>query len=610
MDLLRTSLFVFSTLIISACTQEPQPSAPLAQDSERQTQYGAVIGKTDQHETFAWLDIPFAAPPVGELRWREPQPPQPWSAPREANEFGNPCPQFGSILSGIGGDLGEVVGSEDCLSLNVWAPQTASPEKPLPVMVWIHGGGNSAGTANTYNGSHLASDQKVVYVGFNYRLGLLGSFAHKSLRNTSDNPKDASGNFAVLDMIAALTWVRNNIAEFGGDPNNVTIFGESAGGRNVYAMLASPLAKGLFHKAIIQSGSTHTTEMELAESLLKESGEGYSNSSNEVLAHMLIREQRIAEAQDLSRYLSDKSDIEIANYLRQQTPANLMAHIPAPAIGMFRAPQSLADGHVLPKQSLLELLAQPDQFNAVPVILGTNRDENKLFMAQDSRWVDNLLGFIPRIKDPEKYSRYASYFSEQWKILSVDEPAERLTAHMPQQVFAYRFDWDNTPSSWLADMPALLGAAHGMEISFIFGDFEGGLEIPFVNTEDNLQDRLKLSEAMMSYWGHFAHHGYPSNGGVSEFPNWNPWSDTNNLMILDGEKDGVRMANLKLSANYLKQRIAQDPAIKTQKERCQLYAQTFLAAFNANDFWNTDEYQNYGASGCSSYNPYQFRLTP
>jgi para-nitrobenzyl esterase len=196
------------------------------------------------------------------LRWRAPLAAAPWTGTRTATAMGSPCIQFWGPISGLKGHEGDVVGAEDCLYLNIWAPAAASTpaaDERLPVMVWIHGGGNTIGTGNTYNGSHLAGSQKVVVVTINYRLGVLGWLSHPALREGAANAADASGNYGVLDMIEALRWVQKNIAAFGGDPANVTVFGESAGGHDVFALLASPLAKGLFQRAIVQSGSLRTS---------------------------------------------------------------------------------------------------------------------------------------------------------------------------------------------------------------------------------------------------------------------------------------------------------------------------------------------------------------
>ena len=239
--------------------QPTQPAVhPAAPETLRQTTAGPVVGFVDELNTHGWTGIPFAAPPVGDLRWAAPRLPEPWQEPLQAVTFNNACLQLWGILAGTDGELGQVVGSEDCLYLNVWAPAGSSDldSEPLPVMFWIHGGGNTIGTANTSNGARLAAEQNLVVVTINYRLGVLGWLSHPALRQAERSAHDASGNYGTLDMIAALQWVQYNIASFGGDPDNVTIFGESAGGRNVYSlMFLSPPAAGLFHQVIAQSGT-------------------------------------------------------------------------------------------------------------------------------------------------------------------------------------------------------------------------------------------------------------------------------------------------------------------------------------------------------------------
>ena len=227
-----------------------QPKVP---DSTtlRSTTHGDYVGFSDLQGTRAWLGIGYAQPPVGELRWKAPLPPEPHIDTVQALNFKNACPQLASAMTTneVNATASGYVGSEDCLYLNVWSVPNAVGR---PVMVWIHGGGNSIGSARSYPGAILAATENVVVVTINYRLGFLGWFNHPSVLEGSE--LDLSGNFGTLDTIRALEWVRQNIAVFGGDPDNVTIFGESAGGFNVLTLMASPLAEGLFHKAIVQSG--------------------------------------------------------------------------------------------------------------------------------------------------------------------------------------------------------------------------------------------------------------------------------------------------------------------------------------------------------------------
>ena len=225
---------------VSAATADPVPQV--------KTSLGAVRGVTSG-TVDAFLGIPFAAPPVGPLRWRPPQPGAPWSGVRDATAYGHDCMQkpFASDAAPLG-----TTPDEDCLVANVWRPHDPSA-KSLPVMVWIYGGGfvNGGSSPEVYSGAKLA-ESGVVLVSFNYRLGRLGFFAHPALRQ--DHPEEPKGDYAIMDQIAALKWVRDNAKAFGGDPNNVTLFGESAGGVSVHFLMAAPQARGLFQKAIIESG--------------------------------------------------------------------------------------------------------------------------------------------------------------------------------------------------------------------------------------------------------------------------------------------------------------------------------------------------------------------
>ena len=245
----------------------------------REPPAGPVRGFISTAGALAWQGIPFAKAPLGALRWRAPQPLDPWTETREALAFGSPCVQLPVNMEGSGIDPNAPYGSEDCLFLNIYRPDTADdPSDPLPVMVWIHGGGNSIGEASQFDGSRLAISQNVVVVTINYRLGPLGWFLHPQVTGTGESEADRAGNYGNLDQIAALQWVQANIATFGGNPANVTIFGESAGGRNVITLLLSPTANGLFHRAISQSGYSYFPEAEVAERLHPYSSERIVNA--------------------------------------------------------------------------------------------------------------------------------------------------------------------------------------------------------------------------------------------------------------------------------------------------------------------------------------------
>ncbi|HEM47360.1 MAG TPA: hypothetical protein ENO23_10000, partial [Alphaproteobacteria bacterium] len=257
--------------VVGCAADRATPSREIDETSLRHPPAGDVVGYTGQYGSHVWSGLPYAAPPRGELRWRAPRPLARWSGRYEATRPATPCPQIASTFAGVvDQEPGTHAGDEDCLQLDVYAPRMEPEALPgedarLPVMVWIHGGGNVVGHAGFYDGGHLAQSQDVVVVAIHYRLGPLGFFRHAALRADARNALEASGNFGLLDQIRALEWVRDNIAAFGGDPANVTVFGESAGGRDVLALLLSEPARGLFHRAIAQSGAVRYAPLEESE---------------------------------------------------------------------------------------------------------------------------------------------------------------------------------------------------------------------------------------------------------------------------------------------------------------------------------------------------------
>ena len=309
---LGTALVILVALAPSCRHSETPPAAEPLAASLRHLPTGAVLGTRGLHGGHVWKGIPYAAAPVGKLRWRAPQPLEAWSGAREAIRFGSICPQFASPLGGDhSAPAGTIVGDEDCLYLNVYAPAFAADAVPtakerLPVMFWIHGGGNTVGASSFYNASRLASEQNVVVVSANYRLGLRAWLRHPTPTAGLD-PIERSGNFGTLDLIAGLRWVRANVAGFGGDPANITIFGESAGGQNVFTLLGSPLASGLFQRAIAQSGGSWGSSIAEAEHFADDAEPGDPRSSGELLLELLQRDGRATDREQAKRVLAGMS---------------------------------------------------------------------------------------------------------------------------------------------------------------------------------------------------------------------------------------------------------------------------------------------------------------
>lgn len=596
-------LLVVAAAIYALFSTRPEPARVAAPESIRTPSGGAVVGSVDDEETHAWLGIPYAASTAGDNRWRAPQPAAPWGETLEALNYGHACPQIASLFAGVDGEPGSASGSEDCLSLNIWAPQfepdaLPSGDAALPVMVWIHGGGNTVGSSAHYPSPLLASRENLIVVTLNYRLGLLGWFSHPALQATAANAADASGNYGTLDTIAALDWVQNNIAAFGGNPDNVTVFGESAGGRNVYMLLASPLASGLFHRAIVQSGSASTMPLNIAQNTMDDAPAGHENSSGETLLRLLQQTDNALSREAAVQKAAAMSPQETAQYLRAQSLAQLLAGLGTDS-GMYSAPQTFRDGHVLPKETLFQVFKNPRNYNSVPIITGTNRDELKLFMAMDPQYSDRVLGLIPRIRDQAAFDNEAAYHSDRWKLAAVDEPADIMTAGGHRAIYAYRFDWDEGGSVGITDWSKALGAAHALEIPFVFGDFEGLFPIPRLFTSANRKGREALSENMMSYWAQFARTGNPDRGTDGDLPQWTTWqTGLGGMMLLDSpEGGGVRMSQSRLRLADFRRRLENDTIITTTEARCELYTQMFNTTSWGTELFDPGEY---AALGCSS----------
>ena len=562
---------------------------------------GDVVGFADGHGTFAWLGVPFAKPPVGELRWRAPRALEPWTGVRQALALSPLCAQL-DIFAVL--DKHAISGSEDCLYLNIWAPRMtagAAAEAHLPVMAWIHGGGNTMGFAQATPGSHLAGTQQVVVVTLQYRLGYFGWMSLPALRDAAETPADASSNFGLLDLIAELQWIHDNIAAFGGDPGNVTVFGESSGAADVMALLASPRAKGLFQRAISESGDVHAVPRSEAENYSDDAEPGQADSSREFVNRLLIADgapDRVA-AKVKQQSMDGKA---LLAYLRGKSAKEVLAVVKGSGFGMYRAPSNIRDGVVLPDKPLIEVFADPAQYNAVPVMLGANRDEFKLFMMGDKDLTETRFGFLPRIKDLAAYNRTTGYFSEKWRAEAVEGAAAVLHKSQGDTVYAYRFDWDDEPAYSLVNLHDLLGAAHSTEINFVFGD-DVTTGLPFMRSSANGPGRDALSDQMMGYWATFARDGKPGNGGKDANPVWQPWSDSGpSLMVLnDPAHGGPAMAVMHERMADLKARLRTDAALNDTQARCKLYYGLFHAGFGGNEYWSDAEYKDLG---CAGYGPY------
>jgi len=528
---------------------------------KRHTRFGTIVGidDSDNTGTYAWKGVPFAKPPVGALRWKAPSDPDAWREPRKTQQFGNACVQYGRIYGPgsnnrydltIAQTLNQAVGSEDCLYLNIWRP--ANRHGDLPVIVFVHGGSNVSGyTADpVYDGAALAKAANAVVVSVNYRLGIFGFLNLPQLKEGVDSAED-SGNFALLDIIKALEFVNREIPRFGGNPNRVTLMGQSAGAINVYAMLTSPLVVNarprLFDRAAALSGG-----ISLASNLAPGSLPTLNPASIYLLqGNALLRKQLIADglaADDASAdaYIASHSAAQLAAYLRSKTPAALLNTLlfRLAALGLAGS-GPIPEGTVLPVDPIAAINA--GHYLKVPILAGNTRDEAKLFptflalfgSGSGRAVTDAQLFTIQFNYNPDAAPQIAI---EQWippQYLPVTKPGTGfnamtdrlnsiffirsrdnvLNALKAQQgdVWYYRFDWDQEPAPW----NDIYGAAHVFDLPFVFGNFGPSLFANVMNSTANRPGRLDLSDAMMRSMGAFARHGDPNNRSLGvHWPAW------------------------------------------------------------------------------------------
>lgn len=478
---------------------------------------GGLIEGTLCGDIAVYKGIPFAAPPVGDLRWKAPQPVRPWEGTLETKEFA-PSP--------IQADDG-LVTSEDCLYLNVWTP-AKTPSDRLPVMVWIYGGGFSIGsTSYPYSDGMELARKGVVVVSIAYRVGYLGFMAHPEL--SAENENGVSGNYGLLDQIAALRWVRDNIAAFGGDASNVTVFGQSAGGISVSMLCASPLAKGLFRRAISESGGSFSPcRMD-----------SYPGENMKTL------EMAESDGYAYAEGLGARSLTEL-----RSLPDSVFAR-PYDATG---GAWPVVDGYVIPDDQYR--LYEAGRYNDVDILIGYNSDEGESFTASDSathiynvrerffEYAPRLLEAYPVTANPVPKSgrdllRDASFGWHTWTWACLQAGTGR------SHVFVYYFDRN------LHDPQSDLGSVHGQEVGYVFQ-----------HTDDSLPGDQELKRQIGEFWTNFARTGNPNGDGLPAWPEFTadshrvmhltnegshegPVPDESSMLVLDGYFAARRAGQLK-----------------------------------------------------------------
>jgi len=460
---------------------------------EVSTKDGRVAGVTVEGVS-SFKGIPFAAPPVGELRWRPPAAPVPWSGVRDGASFGPSCPQMSAFVDDatLAKFAGEGGVSEDCLTLNVWKPEPASSQ-PAPVLVWIYGGAFIGGASSKplYDGAELAR-HGVVVVSFNYRVGRLGFFAHPALTKSAP-PGEMLGNYGLMDQLAALNWIQTNIAAFGGDPANVTIFGQSAGGASVNMLMLAPQARGLFAKAISQSGFPRwgTRPIRAAE-----------NSAEDIGVEFASREGIVDDTGEAAARLRA---LPLKDVMTSDPPVDIDRTAPEPIIdGTFlpgNAPALMAAGRVAP----------------VPLMTGGTSCDASIFG-------DDTLDLFT-FAEP-KGQLFTSLYPGAQEDAVVAAMTDRIEtepvrfqarAHdaSRQPVWVYYYDYKHPGARRPGECA---GAPHGAEIRYVFGNLSVVAPVPGISySAEGASDR-RLSRQMMAYWLAFAKTGNPNGPGRPRWP--------------------------------------------------------------------------------------------
>ena len=553
-----------------------------------ETSSGIVDGYKKGRVAF-WDDIPYAKPPIGDLRWK---------APRKiinsknkiTSKENNFCVQRPSSLGGVDGD-GDFVGTEDCLYLDVTAP-IKKTSNLLPVMFWIHGGGNTSGLKDLYDFNKMVKRHNVIVVRINYRLGPFGWFTHPSIQDYQSG-KDKSSNFGTLDIISALEWTKENIELFGGDPNNITIFGESAGGHNVFSLLVSENSRGLFHKAISMSGYTTSVNPNDAYKQSQKSSTS-AHTSSEIIKKILATKN----------YSDDSySEEDVRNILYNLTTDEFFQHY-YDRETYEEIPLLTSDGLVIPKIGLRDALYEKDHINSVPTIAGSNRDEVKLWIGTAEYFVN--LEFSPvgsvlnipkvKLKDEDAFEAFNYYRSNAWKIRGVDIPLKGLHASGNNNLYAYRYDWDDHRRYVVADFKKLIGAAHATEIPLLAGNSKlvGGYPLSDLIYPPG-RSKLFTSRNMMKFWTNFAKTGKP--GKSTNSVKWESIvnnGDLGNSYIILDSRQNLKMNSEIKTFKSLAEELYEDNRVN-ELEKCVILLQMFT--FVGNDFY--DENIKYYPGSCN-----------
>jgi para-nitrobenzyl esterase len=494
---MKRILFIAFALQLSLLTFAGEPTLTV------QTKQGTVQGK-EEHKISVWRGIQYAKAPVGDLRFRAPQPVDSWTGTKEAFVYSPVCPQYHGPM------LDNQKESEDCLTLNIWSPAADGAKRP--VMFWIHGGGfiGGSGSSELYDGAKLAAKGDVVIVTINYRLGPLGF-----LYFGKNHPEGFENNLGIKDQLAALRWVKDNIAAFGGDPETITLFGESAGAISVQTLMGIPEAKGLFKRAIVQSGNPD----------ILWSADVATTVTNKFLKLVNVSPDNLQQLKTISA--------DTLNYYLDKLLTEL---IKEPKINKLFAPT--VDGVLIPEQLTASISKGSNQ--GIDLLIGTNKDEANLFatkrlgMAPTS--AKQLTPYLVSLQDTTRIKLLDSYkaYPRRSGIMSLLTdatfaiPSIRYAELQSKyaSTYMYRFDWSSIPLKLIK-----LRACHGIDVPFVFGNFESGMAKK-IGTLANKKQIRHISATMQQAWLNFAKTGNPNGENV---PEWKKYNSTQRNTLVFGK---------------------------------------------------------------------------
>lgn len=476
----------------------------------RETQFGSVMGY-EEDEALIWQGIPYGGDTSGENRWQAPTDPQPWSETLDATQAG-----VVALQAGADG----VTGSEDALNLDIYRPNNETED--LPVLVYIHGGNNQTGQAQEISGKSFVSSQDAIVVSVNYRLGPLGFNPLPALKTGSD--EENSGNYAMLDLAKSLDWIRANIGEFGGDSNNITVSGFSAGGRDVMAMLISPLFEGKFDKAISFSGGMTIADEEKSQDIFAES-----------IAPLVV-EDGVKNDEDQAKKWLLTSDEEVKDYLYNLDGIRLVGLMSNAGIRMDVFPHLYNDGTVIPTEGF-----DTETYNSVPLIMLTGEQEFSLFSRFDPYFAEAVSdGSIDTDQDISgQYDFVNKYGGQLYSLFNLEDSAIKMSSNYNAPIYGMEILFGENPD-YISEEMAKIGSFHGVFVPLLDTDSESYAEL--VTDSYESQGAKELSVMFQNYIYEFISSGNPNGENLTEWTEWQKDADEN-ILFLDAD-DSVAIAKM------------------------------------------------------------------